>query len=55
MRATAWAICNTFSRRVIVKAIRGGLTELWELADHFNVTEHFMKEALVYYGLYNGE
>ena len=54
-RATVWAICNTFSRQKIIKTIRSGLTELWQLAEHFDVTEHFMKEALIYYGLYSGE
>ncbi len=54
-RATVWAICNTFSRQKIIKTIRSGLTELWQLAEHFDVTKHFMKEALIYYGLYSGE
>lgn len=46
---------HTFTRRTLIKAIRSGLTELWQLADYFNVTEHFMKDALTYYELYNGE
>lgn len=54
-RATAWSVCYTFSRQTIVKAIRSGLTEIWQLADYFNVTEHFMKDALKYYKLYSGE
>ena len=54
-RATAWAVTHTFTRRTLIKAIRSGLTELWQLADYFNVTEHFMKDALTYYELYNGE
>ncbi len=54
-RATAWAVTHTFTRRTLIKAIKSGLTEIWQLADYFNVTEHFMKDALTYYDLYNGE
>ena len=46
-RATAWAVTHTFTRRTLIKAIRSGLTELWQLADYFNVTEHFMKEMCI--------
>ena len=52
-RASNWAIRNTISRRSIISALKSGLTELWQLAEHFDVTEHFMIDALMYYGLYS--
>ena len=38
------------------KAFRAKQTYEWlhvKLAEHFDVTEHFMIDALVYYGLYS--
>ncbi len=53
-RATLWAIHNIIPRNDLLKAMKSGLTEIWELAEHFGVTEKFMIEALRIYGYYNG-
>lgn len=53
-RADIWAIRNTVPRRVVVKLFKSGVNELWELAEYFGVTEEFMKTALKYYDLWNG-
>ena len=53
-RADIWAIRNTISRKALIKALKNGTTELWELSEHFGVTEDFMKKALRYYNLWNG-
>lgn len=31
------------------EAVSEGYTELWELADYFNVSEDFMKKAICWY------
>lgn len=54
-RADIWAIRNTVPRKALVKALKDGITELWELAEHFGVTEEFMKRSLKYYNLWNGD
>lgn len=53
-RADIWAILNTIPRRPLMKALRQGMTEVWQLAEHFNVTEEFIVKALRYYDLWNG-
>ena len=52
-RAVVWSVRNTVSKRAIMNALHSGLTEVWQLAEHFEVTEHVMIDALVYYGLYS--
>ena len=32
-----------------MEAVRHGLTEPWELAEYFNVTEQLMRKAIWYY------
>lgn len=54
-RADVWAIRNTVPRKSLIIALKSGITELWELAEHFGVTEEFMKNALKYYNLWNGD
>ena len=34
----------------IRQAIADGYTDIWDLAEHLNVDEAFLKEALQYYG-----
>lgn len=53
-RATVWAVKNTVSLRRLRAAMRDGATEVWELAEHFGVTEEFMVEVLKYYNMWNG-
>lgn len=31
------------------QAVRDGMTEVWELAEYFDVTEDFMRWAIAYY------
>ena len=35
--------------------LKKGVTQLWELSEHFGVTEDFMKKALKHYNLWNGD
>ncbi len=54
-RAEKWAVRNTVSPKKLKAALKDGLTEVWQLAEHFGVTEEFMVKALKYYGLWSGE
>ncbi|MBP3921370.1 MAG: ImmA/IrrE family metallo-endopeptidase [Ruminiclostridium sp.] len=54
-RADVWAIRNTVPRKALIKALKNSVTELWELSEHFGITEDFMKKALKYYNLWNGD
>ncbi len=49
-RADVWAIKKLVDKSELVKALKSGITEIWELAEHFDVTEDFMKKACKYYG-----
>ena len=49
-RADVWAIKKLISKDEIVDAFEHGITEIWNLAEHFNVTEDFMRKACKYYG-----
>lgn len=33
----------------LINAIKGGITEPWELAEYFEVTESFIRKAMLYY------
>lgn len=48
-RANKWAIKKLVPKDELCEAFRHGITEPWELAEHFTVTEPFMKKALAYY------
>lgn len=48
-RANRWAILQLIPSEDLDAAVRSGITELWELAEHFQVTEPFMKKAVEYY------
>lgn len=54
-RAEKWAVRNTVSPSELKASLKGGMTEVWELAEHFGVTEEFMIKALKYYGMWNGD
>ncbi len=54
-RANNWAIRTVASRRQLIHALKSGNTELWQLAEHFGVTEEFMVDILKYYNLWNGD
>lgn len=48
-RADRWAIKKLVPAAELLRALEGGITELWSLAEHFNVTEDFMRKALNHY------
>ena len=48
-RADKWAIQNLISEDELDDAVAQGCTELWELAEHFGVTEDFMRKAVCWY------
>ncbi|MCH5325309.1 MAG: ImmA/IrrE family metallo-endopeptidase [Eubacterium sp.] len=54
-RAEKWAVRNTVSHRALNAALKDGMTAVWELSEHFGVTEEFMIKVLKYYNLWNGE
>lgn len=49
VRADRWAIRHLVPKDALGVAVRNGITELWELADYFQVTEPFMRKAVEYY------
>ncbi len=48
-RADKWAIHRLIPPEALDEAIAEGCTELWELAEHFQVTEAFIKKAVCLY------
>ena len=48
-RADKWAIRYLIPVEALDEAVAEGYTELWELADHFGVTEDFIKKTVCYY------
>lgn len=48
-KADKWAITKLISEEALDDAVAGGCTELWQLAEHFGVTEQFMKKAVCWY------
>lgn len=48
-RATKWAIEYLVPVEELEDAVAEGCTELWELAEHFDVTDEFMEQAVFYY------
>ena len=47
--AENWAIRNYIPYDSLIIAYASGLTQVFELADHFGVSEQFMKKAIEYY------
>lgn len=48
-RATRWQIRRLIPRDELERAVRGGMTEVWELADYFSVPPEFVAQAVEYY------
>lgn len=48
-RADKWAVKKLIPVDELDAAVANGCSELWELADHFGVTEQFIKKAVCYY------
>lgn len=52
-RADKWAIKKLIPEDELIEQFEIGLTEVWELAEYFGVTEDFMIKALELYGYYH--
>ena len=48
-RADKWAISKLVSEDELDQAVADGHTELWDLAEHFGVSEEFMKKSVCFY------
>ena len=48
-KADKWAIRRLIPEEALDEAVADGCTELWQLAEHFGVTEEFMKKAVCWY------
>lgn len=48
-KADTWAVKKLIPASALDAAVANGYTEIWELAEHFGVTEQFMKKAVCYY------
>lgn len=48
-RADKWAISHLVPEDAFNRAVADGHTEIWSLADHFGVTEEFMRKAACWY------
>ena len=47
--AERYAIEHYLPREALLEAVRGGMTECWQLAEHFGFTEAFIRKALCLY------
>lgn len=52
-RADKWAIKKLVPENELIDAFENGVSEIWELAEHFNVTEDFMIKVCEFYGYYH--
>ncbi len=48
-RADGWAISRLMPFYELKNALNAGITEVWELAEYFDVTEDFIHKAVRYY------
>lgn len=48
-RADKWAVKHLIPVDELDDAVASGCTEIWELAEHFGVTEDFIRKAVCYY------
>ena len=49
-RADKWAIKKLVPKDELKEAVAHGITEPWDLAEYFDVTEDFIKKAVKLYG-----
>lgn len=49
-KADKWAVKKLIPKDELKSAADSGITEVWELAEYFNVTEDFVKKAIYIYG-----
>ena len=48
-RADRWAIKQLITEEELDEAVANGHTEIWDLADYFDVTEEFMRKTVCLY------
>ncbi|MGI5892483.1 MAG: ImmA/IrrE family metallo-endopeptidase [Bacillota bacterium] len=48
-RADRWAIKRLVPLEQLIEAVKTGITETWDLAEYFEVTEQFITKAIEYY------
>lgn len=48
-RADKWAIKQLIPKDKLDQAVAEGYTDLWQLAEYFEVSEEFMKKAICWY------
>ncbi len=48
-RATRWSIKELVSKDELHEAVMNGYTQLWELAEHFDLPQDFMQKIVCYY------
>lgn len=49
LRADKWAIERMIPAEALEQAVSEGYTDIWTLAEYFNVTEEFMKKAVCWH------
>lgn len=52
--ANRWAYKKLVPEDELMRAVAQGCREPWELADHFGVTEPFLRDAVAYYRMQAG-
>lgn len=52
-RADKWAIKKLIPRDELIEIFEKGMTNIWQVAEYFEVTEDFAKKACKFYGYYN--
>ena len=48
-KANKWAVYRLIPWGKLKQAVKNGMTEVWDLAEYFDVTEDFMRWAITYY------
>ncbi|MBQ2997292.1 MAG: ImmA/IrrE family metallo-endopeptidase [Oscillibacter sp.] len=48
-RADKWAIQRLIPQQALDEAVANGCTEVWQLAEYFNVTEEFVHKTICWY------
>lgn len=52
-RANKWAIKKLIPKDELIEIFEQGMTNIWQIAEYFEVTEDFAKQACKFYGYYN--
>ena len=50
-RADKWAVNHLLPKRKLIRALKSGLVEVWQLAEHFNLPDEFVATAVEIYGI----